>query len=212
VGRDRRAQDLEIARGVLLVAEDGRRDRPRRVVDRPDEGDLGAPALEPVVAAAVNLEEEPCGGHPGTAAAEVRRAPVAWARQPRPAQDLAEALAAEDDPLAFGQELAEVAVVERAVRVPPQPDDPGPETLAEAPGRTSAPVAVDQTGRPVTFEGGPQSPELPLGQADLGRSRGHRQLTLENPRENPRAALLGRGHRDRRLHLRRLTESRCSWD
>ena len=190
---DRVAQDREIARGILLLAEDGRDHLPRRVVDGPDQGEAGTAALEPVVPAPVELEEEALGRHPRAAAAVPGRPPSARAGDARGAQDPAQALPADDDPLALGEQLGEVAVVDLAVRPLPELDDPVPRRGVDPPRRWAAPVAVDEARRAVPLEGAPQAPHLSLGQGELDRPRGHAQLALENPGEtsSPDAARSG---------------------
>ena len=89
------AQDLEIAGGVLLVAEDRRRDPTGRIVDGADEGELRAAPLEPLVAAAVELEERPLGAHPLPPAAIARRAAPARAGDPFRRRMRAQGLAAD---------------------------------------------------------------------------------------------------------------------
>ena len=70
---DRAVEDLEVAGGVLGGPEGGRTDVPGRVIDRPDQGEHGSSALEPVVAAAVDLEEHPRPRHPLAPAAVAGR-------------------------------------------------------------------------------------------------------------------------------------------
>ncbi len=207
---DRVAQDREIARRILLVAERRRRHLPRRVVDRSDEGHRGPPPFEPVVAAAVELEEEALGRHPRAAAPVAGGAAPSRAREPRRPEELAEALPADEDRLTLGEELGEVTVVDLAVRPPSELDDPGPHPGPEAPRRRPAPVAVDEAGRTVALIGGPDAPQLALREPDQLGCLDHRQLALHDPGQHPRPSLFLRGHRDRRLLLRRLTESRCS--
>ena len=119
LGFDRVAQDRQVAGSILVLAEDGGRDRPCRVVDRPDQGQPRPATFEPVVAAPVELEEESLGAHPRPSAAVLRWPPVAWAGDALGTQDVADALPADDDRLALREELAEVAVVDLAVRLPP---------------------------------------------------------------------------------------------
>ena len=209
LGFDRIAQDLEVAGRILLVPKDGGRDRPGRVVDRPDQGQPRTATLEPVVTAPIELEEEPLGAHPRSTAAVPRWPPSTWAGDTLGTQDLTHALAAHDDRLTFGQELTEVAVVDLAVRRP-KLDDPRPHAGTELAARRAAAVAVDQPGRALALERHPQAPELPLGYVEGRGTCGHCQLTRQDPRQDPGPSLLGRGHRDRLLHLRRLTESLCS--
>jgi hypothetical protein len=131
VGLDRRPEDLEIGGRVLLVAKRRRRDDPGRVVDRPDEGQPRPPTLEPVVTAAVELEQEARGRHPLPPAAMLGRSPAPGRGDPVRAQDLAQGLAAHGDALPFGEEFAKVGVVDVDVARPAQLDDPRPEWTHE---------------------------------------------------------------------------------
>jgi len=57
-------QEQEVALGVFLLAEDGVGHVACRVVDRTHESKPGAVWAEPLVTAAVNLQEHPTLGHP----------------------------------------------------------------------------------------------------------------------------------------------------
>ena len=198
---DRGPQDLEVGGGVLLLSEGRGRDHARRVIDRADEGQPRSPVLEPVVAAAVELEEETLGRHPLAPAAVARWSTPARAGDARGPQDPLEARPADGDPAPLGEQLGQVRVVDVGVGRPPELDDPLPERGVQPPFRRSTPVAVDEAGRTVTLEGRPQPPQLALAEPDqLGRL-GHRQLVLQHSGQDPRPPLLPRGHRDRRLHL-----------
>jgi hypothetical protein len=193
-----------------VVPERRRRDHARRIVDRADQGQPGTPTLEPVVPAAVDLEEQTLGRHPFTPAAVARWAPSARAGQPGRAQDPLEARPADLDALALGEQLGEVAVVDVGVRRPAKLDDLLPERGVEAPLRRSAAVAMDEPGRTVPLEGDPQPPQLTLREPQRRGRLGHRQLALQGPCQDPCPALFPRGHRDRRLHSWRLTNSLSS--
>jgi len=203
---DRGPQDLEVAGGVLLVAEQRGRDPARRIVDGTDEDELRTTLLEPAMATAVELEERALGAHARPSAAIARRPPTPGAGDARAAEDRAQALATDHDPLALGEELAEVGVVERAIALA-QLDDPDPPVGVDALRRCPAPVAVDEARRPRVDESRSQTPELPLRQPELDAALGHGQLTHEDPGQHSGPSLLSGRHRDRRLHWWRLTNS-----
>jgi hypothetical protein len=93
----------KVARGIFLFPEDRLRDQAGRVIDRTDQDEPGCPAFEPVVAAAIELEQEALGGHPWSAAAMGWCPALAGAGPARGPQDPAQARSAEHDRLALGQ-------------------------------------------------------------------------------------------------------------
>ena len=193
------------------ICEGRRRDHACRIVDRADEGQPRSPPLEPVVAAAVELEEETFGRHPLTPTAMARRATPTRAGQARPAQDALQARPTDLDALPFGQQLGQVRVVDVGIGGPTEIDDLGPErSVQPAPGWSAA-IAMDEPGRTSALEGDPEAPQLALRQPDQVGCFGHRQLTLQDACQDPDSSLLSRGHRDRRLHSWRLTNSLSSW-
>jgi hypothetical protein len=210
VPRDHLVQKVEIARGILLVAEDRPDDQAGGVIDCPNQAQPGPPALEPVVAAAIELEEGAFGRQPRTAAAICRSTPPARARDAGLAEDRAEAFATDDDPFALGQKLPEVAVIDRTVRSP-DGDDRGPDLGRRAARGGSTSVAMDEPARAGFGEGRPQPPDLALRETEECCPLGHRQGPGRHSGENPRALLFACIHRDR-LHGWRLTNSLGSRD
>ena len=203
---DDREEQHEVARGILLLAEDRARHRARGVVDGAQQAEPRTAALEPVVGAAVELEEHALGRHPWPAAAVPRRPPAPRAGDALGAQDGPHRLAAHEDALPLREQVGEVAVVELAVPLPPQLDDPGPGPGIDAARRGPAAVPVDQPCRALPREGGSQAPQLARREPELLARLGHREGSLEDPRQDPGPSLLGDRHRDR-LHLGRLTRS-----
>ena len=144
IAADRLAHDDEVARDVLLVAEGGRGHPPGRVVDRADEGQPWAAALEPVVARAVGLEEHAGLGHPVAPAAVAGCAAATRAGDPGGPEDPADAHPADDDPLALGQQLGEVAVVGAVVSTAGEGPDLLAGGLVDPARRRLTAIAVDQ--------------------------------------------------------------------
>ena len=66
---ERLGEGLEIARGVLLLAEGGAGDAPGGIVEVAHEREPGPALTEPVVARAVGLEQQALAFHAVTAAA-----------------------------------------------------------------------------------------------------------------------------------------------
>jgi len=87
VADHRPTEDLEVAGRVLGVAERRRGDDPGRVVDGPDEREQRPAALQPVVAAAVDLEEHAGPGHPLPAGSMASRPARPRQRLTSPGQD-----------------------------------------------------------------------------------------------------------------------------
>jgi len=87
VATDGLAQHHQIAQCVLLLAEGGAGDDARGVIDRADQAEPRAATLEPVVAAAVELDEQAGLGHPIAPAAMARRTSTVRTGQARRAQD-----------------------------------------------------------------------------------------------------------------------------
>ena len=106
---------------------------PGRIVDPAHERQPGPAALEPVVAAAVDLDEQPGLGHPVAPAAVPGRPAVPRARDPLGPQDPADGDPAEHDPLALGEQLGEVRVVDARIGGPGQGQDPRPGRLVDPP-------------------------------------------------------------------------------
>ena len=111
VPADRLAQDGQIAGRILLLTEGRPGDDPGRVVDGGDEGQARATLAQPIVATSVGLEEHARLGHPVAAAAVTRRASTARAGDPGCPQDPPDADPTQRDPVAFGEQLGQVAVV-----------------------------------------------------------------------------------------------------
>jgi len=137
------AQDREVTGGVLLVAERRPGHDPGRIVDSADEGQPWTALGQPVVATAVELDEEAGLGHPVTPAAVTWGATVARAGSAGRSEQALERRSADDDPVPFGQELGEVAVVGPVVHRRGQIEDPRPGRLGQAAWRGPPAVAVD---------------------------------------------------------------------
>jgi hypothetical protein len=192
---NRVAQDLEIAGDVLLVAERRAGQDAGRVVDRTDEGQPRPARLEPVVAAAVELQEEAGLGHPVTPAAMARWPAVPRARPAGCPQDPPDGRPAHDQAL-VGEEVDEVAVIGAGEPTAGQLKDPRPVRVAEPTGRWSAPIAVDEAGRPVRQEAAFEPPDRPLRQPEQGHCLGHRHRARHDPGQDHRPPLFVDRHRD----------------
>jgi hypothetical protein len=211
VAADDGPQHLEVARGVLLVAERGRDHPARGVVDRGHQGELGPASLEPVVARPVELEQETLLGHPVPSTPVAGRTPVARAGATRGAQDAAHRDPAQRDALVFRQQFREVAVVGPVVAGPSELDHALPDRRIEASGRRPTAIPMDQGRRPMGEIGGLEPPHLARAQGQQGGGLPGGQLTGHQAGQDVGSALVVHGHRDGLPHRRRLTKSRTSW-
>ena len=151
VADDRAPEDLEVPGGILRGPEGGGRDEARRVVDRPDQGEHGAPALEPVVPAAVDLEEHARPRHP-FAPAPVTRAPAGpWQRVSGVGHDPSDRPGRDRElGVAFLRErLGQMDRVEAGELGRRELDQTGADRFVRPVGRHPTVIAVDQGGRPL---------------------------------------------------------------
>ena len=160
-----RAQQLQVAGGVLLSPEGGGQDRPRGVIDRGQERTRRLPGAEPGEGAPIELAEKPRLGSPGAPAPVPGRPAAAGRGAARRAEHPLDRGPAHREPLHGGELLGEVHVVESSVPPPGQGEDLGPEGLREPVTRGAAPIAVTERGRAFAAEPHPESPHLSRGHA-----------------------------------------------
>jgi hypothetical protein len=205
------AQDLEVARRVLLVAERRGGQRARRIVDRTQEREPRAAPTEPVVAAPVELEQQARLGHPVAPTAVARPAPaLARASDARRAQDAPHRDAAEPD-AALGEQLDEMAVVRPGQLTPCERDHPLARRVGDPPRRRPSPVAMDDRRRAVLQEARLLPVHRPLVDAQQRRRLARADQARHQLREDEHPPLLFDSHRDRLPHPGRLTKSLISW-
>ena len=181
---------LEIARRVLLLPEERARHRAGGIVDGPDQRRQRPLRAEPAVAAAVGLEQHPLPGHPLPAAAMLRGTPRPGAADPRREQDAPDGGAVQMDALALREQVREVRMVGVRVPVAHEIDDTLGEILGQGMPGTSAPVAMDQRGRPVTTVSGQDPEHLALGDTEQGRHLRHGEVTGQMGVDDAGTALL----------------------
>jgi hypothetical protein len=150
----------EVARGILGRPEGGSRHPARRIVDPAHEREPGSPALEPVVAAAVDLEQESLPGHPVAPAPVARRTPATDRGKPRRIEDPAQGPLGHRDPFALREQLGQVRPVDPRVHGPGELDQSVPQVIGcpmsgHAPG-----VAMDQACEPLGPKCGQQPADL----------------------------------------------------
>lgn len=131
-----------MAAGTVLVASSMAPWRTRR-----------GPPLEPVVVAAVPLEEQPRLRHAGAAAAEATGPSRPWTGETGGQQDPMDRGAREDDAVDLGEFLGQMLVIESGIGRAGQPHDATLKGSGNAIGGGAAPVPMGQGGRPVPTEG-----------------------------------------------------------
>jgi hypothetical protein len=195
-------QHRAIARGILLIAEHGSRDRPGRVVDPGDQAQVRPALLEPGVAAAVDLEQHPCPRSALAPAAVRGRAPGARRSDALARQDPAHRSGRQLGPAGLGHRLREVDRVEARELTSRETDDLGPDLVGDAVDGPPAAVGVDQRCRTLAPEARDEPPHLPGRAVEQQRCLLDAALLGEHVREH-HEALLSRcvqGDRLPRLH------------
>jgi hypothetical protein len=182
--RDELAEQEEIARGILPLAEDGPEDHPGGIVNGVQEHESGAASLEPEVVAAVHLDEEAGAPHPLPALAVLRGATALGAAQACCPQEAVDGGVREDDRLVLREELGEMFVVDAGVGRPSERDDPSPDGRTYAAGRRAASVAMDEGLGATTTIGLPEPPEVADREADESRGGRHHHFTAVQGVEN----------------------------
>jgi hypothetical protein len=156
------AYQLQVAGTVLLVTERAEDELARGIVDGAHEREPGTTALEPVVVAAIDLDEHTFAEHALATAAVPWCAPLPGAGHACSTEDAPDAGPAEREALPLGEQLGQVAVVGAAVVVADgQLDDLLPGVLVDAAGAGPAAVPVGQCRGALGEEPDPQAPGVP---------------------------------------------------
>jgi hypothetical protein len=134
VAPERLAQEEEVALGVLLLTEESGHDLASGVVDGAEEAGLGLVWAEPVVEAAVYLQEHSFLGSAVPAAAMSGWPALLLGLLSRLAAEALHARPAEDDALVAEEQFLKVAVVAGSVTAGTQLHHLHPDVLAEAVG------------------------------------------------------------------------------
>lgn len=177
VGRERQAwpqgdlaEDLEVAAGSLFLLEPAGEHLAGRVVDGGMQDELWSPVLEPCMMTAVALHEHPGLGHAIAPAAVTRGPSGPRAPQSGLPGDTVDRGMGQREAFPFGQELAEVFVVEPGVGRPGEPDDPCAGGVVHAPRRPATAVPMDQGLGAVPAVRSAQAPDLTDGETqEVGR-------------------------------------------
>lgn len=134
VGGGDLAEEQEVARRILALAEDGAQDGSGGVIDGVEQDEGWAALLQPGVMTAVHLDEHAGAGHPLTALAELGRPTAPGAAQAGGAQDPVHRGMGQAEILSLGQELGEMPVVDPDVGGPGEADHPLADGGAHATG------------------------------------------------------------------------------
>lgn len=132
-------------------------------------------AGEPVGAAPVELDQQPGLGHPVAPAAVARGPAPAGTRPTGRAEQAPQRGPGDDDPVALGEELREVAVIGALVDRRGQLEDPRPGRLGQPVRRRPAPVAVNDRVDAVLDKSPPEPPHRAM---ESIQQVGHARLRL----------------------------------
>ena len=166
------------------------------MVDGVDERQPASARLKPIVATAVELDEQARLGHPVAPAAMAPRRSMARARTTGCAEDPLDGGAPEDQPL-LGEQIDKVAVVGALEPAAGQVDDPSANRVVQASRWRPTAIAVDQARGSVGQEAALEAPDRSLGQPEQGgRLLGHRQRARHDSRHHHRPSLFFDRHRD----------------
>ncbi len=200
---DRLDEHLEVTRGVLLLAEDRAADPPGGIVDATHQRESGSPAFEPVVLAAVDLQEQARLAHALATAAMARGTTPAHRRQPGLGEDPAQAPLRHHDALAIGEQVREVGPVHVPVRRRGQLGKPGPERVTQAVGRDPAAVAVGEGPCSLLSVACQEPSHRADRQSEVAGGLGRGQLACQDVVEDIEPLLCSLVQRDRlpRLHV-----------
>ncbi len=166
VSLDDLAHDDEVALRILLLAKAGGGDQTGRVVDSAHQAQVRTTPFQPVVAAAVDLQEHALPRVP------IAPLPVAWwsastwCWDAGVREDASHRRARQDQPLVLGKHLGEVMLVESGVRRGRQLDNARCERTGERVGRWPTPIAVDERLDAAVTVRSADTAELPEGDAE----------------------------------------------
>ena len=169
-------KDVEIAVRIFLVAKGGGEHFSSSIVHDGDEGEARAALFQPVVVAPVDLHEQAGLGHPLAPAAVAWRAAMPRAAQSRGPQDAVDGGLGQREAFAFGQELAEVGVVDPRVGSLGEVDDPRADGISHAPRRETTAVPMDHRLGAVSAIGASQAADLTGGEGQEVGRLGHPKL------------------------------------
>lgn len=176
VGGDDLLEEHQVAGGILMLAEDCAEHGAGRIIDSVEQDEGGAALLEPGVMAAVELDEQSRSRHTLPAQAVFGGAPPPRAAQAGRAEDAVNGGMGEDEILALGQELGEVAVIHSGVGRLGEADEALPDGGTDPARGRSAPIPMDEGFGAASAVGAPKTTELAHRESDEGCRLGHEHL------------------------------------
>ncbi len=161
VATEELAEEEEVAVRVFLAPKDSAEHVSGRIVERGQEDQARAAVLEPGVMAAIHLDEKAGLGHPFPAPTMAGWAASARAPDASGAQEPLHRAPRQAQALVLDEQLGEVVIIEAGVTGAGQGEDPGADSLREAPGRGMATVTVRESCKTVLAEAGQEPAEVP---------------------------------------------------
>lgn len=144
IAPDQMAEQEEVALGIFLSPKDAPEDAAGRIVDRRVEHEAGAAVFEPGMVAAIHLDEEARLGHAVTAAAMPWGTTCAGTADAGLAEEPADGGTGQGQSFVLLQQLGEMVIIRAGIASAGQGEDPGADTLGEAPRRGATAVAMSQ--------------------------------------------------------------------
>lgn len=174
-------QHQEVSLSVLLFPKQGEGDGPRGVVDGSYQGQGGPTPFQPIVTAAVHLEEHPLLRVTLPPDAVLGRPAPTGTSDPRCCQDAPHRGVGQHQPFVLCQEIRQVAVVHPLEAPLGQLPHPCPGFLPQGMGRLSSPVPVSYGSRSLLSVGCQQSPPVALTHPQEPGGLPHPQMPSQDP-------------------------------
>ncbi len=169
-------EEAEVAIGILRVPKLAYEHAPGGIVHDGEESHPWATPFQPVVHAAVDLEEHARAGH-ALAPTPVATGPASLrALESGVVQHAPQRSVGDMDPFPLGQQLLEMEMIGTRVRGLRQGDDPVAQRIVQAARRAATAIAVDQGGGPARPVLGPQATDVTRRPPEQGSGVGGRQL------------------------------------
>lgn len=167
-------EDLEVGGRGFDRIEMRAEDLASGVIDRSMEDEHGAAVFQPVVMAAVKLDEHAFLGHALAAGAMARRTSGAGAAQSGGGQEAMDGGPGEVEVLLVGEELGEVLMIDARVLRAGEAKQPIADPGGGAPRRGTSPIAVGEGDGAAGLIGAAEAPDLTGGQTQQAHGVCHR--------------------------------------
>lgn len=184
VGRERQAvstghgfEEAEVAVSVLRVAKLASDHRPGGIIHPGEERQPGTAPFQPVVCAAIDLQQHPRARHALAATAMAARPAAFGTLESGPVQDPAQRGVGDVEAFALGQELLEVQMVHLRVGGLRERGDGIAQRVIETARGATPSVPMDQRGRAADPVGDTQATNLAGGTTEQARGLGDGDLS-----------------------------------